>query len=295
MPKNLFKEKKNESLLNKGINIIIQAFDDQKNEYSQNISLLQTEIKKLKEENFIYKNKLTMLQQKLNSLSKTVLLLDEDVEETKNEDEKNIIKKNLTSGIHSINKNLLNENKINNSISRNNRNSLGKNISIIKKKFITNTFSSKDENKKIYSVKNIDIKHKKAYANSLKNLKYIIKNKEKPSYLKNTNGSNNNTNSNDENISNNLEISNNNDPLDKINLKEIEIEKNSDNESEIYKNLNLFLEESKRELNALDYENILELLKSFETGSDITIKKKIKKIINNKNGLIKLFNDIFES
>ena len=295
MPKNLFKEKKNESLLNKGINIIIQAFDDQKNEYSQNISLLQTEIKKLKEENFIYKNKLTMLQQKLNSLSKTVLLLDEDVEETKNEEEKSIMKKNLTSGIHSINKNLLNENKINNSISRNNRNSLGKNISIIKKKFITNTFSSKDENKKIYSVKNIDIKHKKAYANSLKNLKYIIKNKEKPSYLKASNDSSNNTNSNDENISNNLEISNNNDPLDKINLKEIEIEKNSDNESEIYKKLNLFLEESKRELNALDYENILELLKSFETGSDITIKKKIKKIINNKNGLIKLFNDIFES
>ena len=295
MPKNLFKEKKNESLLNKGINIIIQAFNDQKNEYAQNISLLQTEIKKLKEENFIYKNKLTMLQQKLNSLSKTVLLLDEDVEETKNEEEKNIIKKNLTSGIHSINKNLLNENKINNSISRNNRNSLGKNISIIKKKFITNTFSSKDENKKIYSVKNIDIKHKKAYANSLKNLKYIIKNKEKPSYLKASNDSSNNTNSNDENISNNLEISNNNDPLDKINLKEIEIEKNSDNESEIYKKLNLFLEESKRELNALDYENILELLKSFETGSDITIKKKIKKIINNKNGLIKLFNDIFES
>jgi len=295
MPKNLFKEKKNESLLNKGINIIIQAFDDQKNEYSQNISLLKTEIKKLKEENFIYKNKLTMLQQKLNSLSKTVLLLDEGVEETKNEEEKNIIKKNLTSGIHSINKNLLNENKINNSISRNNRNSLGKNISVIKKKFITNTFSSKDENKKIYSVKNIDIKHKKAYANSLKNLKYIIKNKEKPSYLKASNDSSNNTNSNDENISNNLEISNNNDPLDKINLKEIEIEKNSDNESEIYKKLNLFLEESKRELNALDYENILELLKSFETGSDITIKKKIKKIINNKNGLIKLFNDIFES
>ena len=295
MPKNLFKEKKNESLLNKGINIIIQAFNDQKNEYSQNISLLQTEIKKLKEENFIYKNKLTMLQQKLNSLSKTVLLLDEDVEETKNEEEKNIIKKNFTSEIHSINKNLLNENKINNSISRNNRNALGKNISIIKKKFITNTFSSKDENKKIYSVKNIDIKHKKAYANSLKNLKYIIKNKEKKSLMKASNDSNNNTNSNDENISNNLEISNNNDPLDKINLKEIEIEKNSDNESEIYKKLNLFLEESKRELNALDYENILELLKSFETDSDITIKKKIKKIINNKNGLIKLFNDIFES
>ena len=298
MPKNLFKEKKNESLLNKGINIIIQAFNEQKSEFSENISLLQNEIKKLKEENFVYKNKLTTLQQKLNSLSKTVLLLDEDGEETKNEEEKNIGIENINSEINSINKNILNNKKINNSISRNNRTSLGKNISVIKKKFITNTFNSKDENKKINSIKNIDIKHKRTYTNNFKNLKYSIKNPEKPSYMKalnylKNNTNNNNNNNNNENISNNSEISINNDPLDKIDLKEIE--KSSDNDSEIYKKLNLFLEESKRELNALDYENILELLKSFETGSDITIKKKIKKIINNKNGLIKLFNDIFES
>ena len=298
MPKNLFKEKKNESLLNKGINIIIQAFNEQKNEFSENISLLQTEIKKLKEENFVYKNKLTTLQQKLNSLSKTVLLLDEDGEETKNEEEKNIGIENINSEINSINKNILNNKKINNSISRNNRTSLGKNISVIKKKFITNTFNSKDENKKINSIKNIDIKHKRTYTNNFKNLKYSIKNPEKPSYMKalnylKNNTNNNHNNNNNENISNNSEISINNDPLDKIDLKEIE--KSSDNDSEIYKKLNLFLEESKRELNALDYENILELLKSFETGSDINIKKKIKKIINNRNGLIKLFEDIFES
>ena len=294
MPKNLFKEKKNESLLNKGINIIIQAFNDQKNEFSENISLLQTEIKKLKEENFVYKNKLTTLQQKLNSLSKTVLLLDEDGEETKNEEEKNIGIENLNSQIHSINKNILNKNKINNSISRNNRTSLGKNISVIKKKFITNTFNSKDENKKINSIKNIDIKHKRTFTNNFKNLKYSIKNPEKPSYMKALNYLKNNTNdNNNENISNNLDISINNDPLENIDLKEIE--KSSDNDSEIYKKLNLFLEECKRELNALDYENILGLLKSFESGSDINIKKKIKKIIYNRNGLIKLFDDIFES
>ena len=294
MPKNLFKEKKNESLLNKGINIIIQAFNEQKSEFSENISLLQNEIKKLKEENFVYKNKLTTLQQKLNSLSKTVLLLDEDGEETKNEEEKNIGIENINSEINSINKNILNNKKINNSISRNNRTSLGKNISVIKKKFITNTFNSKDENKKINSIKNIDIKHKRTYTNNFKNLKYSIKNPEKPSYMKALNYLKNNTNNiNNENISNNSEISINNDPLDKIDLKEIE--KSSDNDSETYKKLNLFLEESKRELNALDYENILELLKSFETGSDINIKKKIKKIINNRNGLIKLFEDIFES
>ena len=294
MPKNLFKEKKNESLLNKGINIIIQAFNEQKSEFSENISLLQNEIKKLKEENFVCKNKLTTLQQKLNSLSKTVLLLDEDGEETKNEEEKNIGIENINSEINSINKNILNKNKINNSISRNNRTSLGKNISVIKKKFITNTFNSKDENKKINSIKNIDIKHKRTFTNNFKNLKYSIKNPEKPSYMKALNYLKNNTNNiNNENISNNSEISINNDPLDKIDLKEIE--KSSDNDSEIYKKLNLFLEECKRELNALDYENILELLKSFESGSDINIKKKIKKIINNRNGLIKLFEDIFES
>ena len=49
------------------------------------------------------------------------------------------------------------------------------------------------------------------------------------------------------------------------------------------------------ELNAIDYENILELLKSFETNSDIDIKKKIKKIINNRSKLDKLLDDIFES
>jgi hypothetical protein len=246
----------------------------------------------------VYKNKLTTLQQKLNSLSKTVLLLDEDGEETKNEEEKNIGIENINSEINSINKNILNNKKINNSISRNNRTSLGKNISVIKKKFITNTFNSKDENKKINSIKNIDIKHKRTYTNNFKNLKYSIKNPEKPSYMKalnylKNNTNNNHNNNNNENFSNNSEISINNDPLDKIDLKEIE--KSSDNDSEIYKKLNLFLEESKRELNALDYENILELLKSFETGSDINIKKKIKKIINNRNGLIKLFEDIFES
>ena len=192
----------------------------------------------------------------------------------------------------------MNNKKINNSISRNNRTSLGKNISVIKKKFITNTFNSKDENKKINSIKNIDIKHKRTYTNNSKNLKYSIKNPEKPSYMKalnylKNNTNNNHNNNNNENISNNSEISINNDPLDKIDLKEIE--KSSDNDSEIYKKLNLFLEESKRELNALDYENILELLKSFETGSDINIKKKIKKIISNRNGLLKLFEDIFES
>ena len=90
MPKSFFKNEinVNESLLDKGLKIIIQAFNEQKNEFSQRLSLLQSENKKLKEENFLYKNKLTSLQQKLNSLSKTALLLDEETEDKKIEEKK---------------------------------------------------------------------------------------------------------------------------------------------------------------------------------------------------------------
>ena len=88
---------------------------------------------------------------------------------------------------------------------------------------------------------------------------------------------------------------NNNNLEEKIDLKDMEISNDNDNDSKLYNKLNLFLEECKSELNALDYENVLELLKSFETDSDIDIKKKIKSIISNRNKLIKLFDSIFDS
>ena len=294
MPKSLFNEENNESLLDKGLKIIIRAFNEQKNEYSQNIFSLQSEIKKLKEENSIYKNKLSSLQQKLNSLSKTVLLLDEDVEESKNEEEKKVMMETLNNEFHLINKNLINKNKNNIGISRNNRTSLGKNITNLKKKFKTNAFNSNEEINKINNMKTINNNHKRIYSNNYKNLKYTIKHPEKPIYIKTNNYlRNNNKNSLGENMQNNLEISDNDDPLEKIDLKDMEI--TGENDSKLYKKLNLFIEECKRELNALDYENVLELLKSFETDSDFSIKKKIKKIISDKNKLIKLFDVIFES
>ena len=108
------------SLLDKGLKTIIHAFNEQKIEYTQKISLLQTEIKKLKEENFIYKKKLTLLQEKLNSLSKTVLLLDEEAEEAKNEItnkyNQTLNLKDIEFNINQINK------KKNHSINRNNNN-----------------------------------------------------------------------------------------------------------------------------------------------------------------------------
>ena len=75
-------------------------------------------------------------------------------------------------------------------------------------------------------------------------------------------------------------------------LKENNI--NLNNNISLYNKLNLFLEKCKVSLNALEYEKIINLLKSFEINSNINIKKKIKKIINSNNKLSKLFEDIFE-
>lgn len=294
MPKNVFKEQLNESLLDKGLKIIISAFNEQKDEYNNNISLLKSEIKKLQEENFIYKNKLTSLQQKLNSLSKTVLLLDEEVDETKKEEEKAKME-TLNTEFHLSNPNLINNNK-NNIISRNNNSVLFKKSTIQNKKYLTNCFIN--ENKKINNIKSININSfKRANTNNMKNLKYTINNRDKTSYMKSINYLNNNNSYKNEfglNISDNSKNKNIANIISKkIDLKEMET--SEENNSKLYEQLNLFLEECKSGLNALDYENVVELLNSLETGSDIDIKNKIRKIIYNKHKLIKLFNDIFES
>lgn len=294
MPKTAFKEQINESLLDKGLTLIIRAFTEQKKEYKENISLLKSEIKQLKEENFIYKNKLTNLQQKLNSLSKTVLLLDEEVENNKIEKEKTMMK-SLNNEFNLRNKNTININE-NNIISRNNKSTLFKNTSIKRKKFQTNVFD--EENKKINSV-NYNNKLKKTYSNNIKNLKYTINNQERMNYIKSLNYLNDSyIDSNSEIDSNNSEKKGNkknsiNGLLKQIDLKGLEISEDNNN-SILYKKLNIFLDECKNELKALDFEKILNLLKSLETDSDIEIKNNIRKIIYNNDKLCELFDDIFE-
>lgn len=279
MIKGIYHKQINESLLDKGIKMIILAFNEQKNEFTQSISILKSEIKKLKDENYLYKNKLTLLQKKLNSLSKTVLLLDEETEESKNEENKKIMMQTLNTELKSK--------KNNNHISRNsNRVFMTKNLSMKTKINSPNDENKKQNNINKANLTNTCIKHKRPYTSNFKNLKYEKKNQ--IPYEQNKIA--NNLNSSD-NISSNSELSN----LKNLNCVGGDLNYFSNDNSKIYKKLNLFLEKCKTELNALDYENILELLKSFETGSDINIKKKIKKIINNRNGLIKLFEDIFES
>ena len=118
MPKNI-KDQIEQSLLDKGLKIIICAFNEQKKEYSKNILQLESEIKKLKEENFIYKNKLTILQQKLNTLSKTFCVLDVEAEEAKNEIDKKIkeSKKVMATVNNDFSNNINKNRKKNNSVS----------------------------------------------------------------------------------------------------------------------------------------------------------------------------------
>ena len=121
-----------QNYLDKGIKMIICAFNEQKKEYSKKTIQLESEIKRLKEENNIYKNKLTILQQKLNILSKTVCEVDLETEERKNQIEKklNESKKSSLSNNNNMNKNRKNysmRNKFSlykNYISQNNNNTL---------------------------------------------------------------------------------------------------------------------------------------------------------------------------
>ncbi len=80
---------------------------------------------------------------------------------------------------------------------------------------------------------------------------------------------------------------------DEIYFKDMKI--SGDNNSKLYKKLNIFLEECRVKLNALDYENIINLLKSFEIDSNVDVRKKVKKILNNNHKLCKLFDNIFEA
>ena len=278
MIKGIYHKQINESLLDKGIKMIILAFNEQKNEFTQSISILKSEIKKLKDENYLYKNKLTLLQKKLNSLSKTVLLLDEETEESKNEENKKIMMQTLNTELKSK--------KNNNHISRNsNRVFMTKNLSMKTKINSPNDENKKQNNINKANLTNTCIKHKRPYTSNFKNLKYEKKNQ--IPYEQNKIA--NNLNSSD-NISSNSELSN----LKNLNCVGGDLNYFSNDNSKIYKKLNLFLEKCKTELNALDFENILELFKTFENDSDVNIRKKVKKIIKDKTNLKELFDDIFE-
>jgi hypothetical protein len=388
MPKNM-KEQMDNSLLDKGLKIIICAFNEQKKEYSNNILQLESEVKKLKEENFIYKNKLSILQQKLNTLSKTVCVLDIEAEEAKNEIDKKVkeTKKVISTVNNDFNNNINKNRKKNNSMSNkfslyknfllqnkninfqpnlgdgesknpnlkaysnyqynlkyniespkgNAYNKVIENLHYLKKKknncqndnsftnnsyLVDNTPKDNDINiceesrtdrdnhkKKYFSEKFLEISKKKFSKNNTININNKMKEMFNINNISNSSVNGNGNECNESNEINNSSCKKNEDDLfrknndisnfcsknseDEIYFKDMKI--SGDNNSKLYKKLNIFLEECKVKLNALDYENVINLLKSFEIDSNIDVRKKVKKILNNNHKLCKLFDNIFEA
>ena len=75
--------------LKKGIQMILRAFNEQKEKYlkiinsmKEKISLLEDQIIKLKEENNLYQNKLFTLQKNIKCISKTICQIKDDEEES---------------------------------------------------------------------------------------------------------------------------------------------------------------------------------------------------------------------
>ena len=337
-----------QSLLDKGVEIIISAFNEQKNEFTKAIYELETENNKLKEENNIYKNKLSILHKKLSKISKTFCDLDMDDEESKIQTNDNQItlnnflpdskKNNFINRKSALYKNFLSQNKNSNYSSfqgetkyshmpkraeqiddqnkyhsnyhynlkyilnqqNNDFNKMMGNLNYLKKR----KNNSKNKNQKIYTnnsssyliennSKELDINN---YNESKTDREYKYKKGFSEKYLNIKKNQTKILNNNDiisENINDNINNKNDSDINTETNKFDKIFRNSSENSSSFDKKLKIFLEKCKVKLNALDYEKIINLFKSFENNSSIDIRKKVKKIINNNQKLCNLFDDIF--
>ncbi len=337
-----------QSLLDKGVEIIISAFNEQKNEFTKAIYELETENNKLKEENNIYKNKLSILHKKLSKISKTFCDLDMDDEESKIQTNDNQItlnnflpdskKNNFINRKSALYKNFLSQNKNSNYSSfqgetkyshmpkraeqnddqnkyhsnyhynlkyilnqqNNDFNKMMGNLNYLKKR----KNNSKNKNQKIHTnnsssyliennSKELDINN---YNESKTDREYKYKKGFSEKYLNIKKNQTKILNNNDiisENINDNINNKNDSDINTETNKFDKIFRNSSENSSSFDKKLKIFLEKCKVKLNALDYEKIINLFKSFENNSSIDIRKKVKKIINNNQKLCNLFDDIF--
>lgn len=337
-----------QSLLDKGVEIIISAFNEQKNEFTKAIYELETENNKLKEENNIYKNKLSILHKKLSKISKTFCDLDMDDEESKIQTNDNQItlnnflpenkKNNFINRKSALYKNFFSQNKNSNYSSfqgetkyshmpkraeqnddqnkyhsnyhynlkyilnqqNNDFNKMMGNLNYLKKR----KNNSKNKNQKIHTnnsssyliennSKELDINN---YNESKTDRDYKYKKGLSEKYLNIKKNQTKILNNNDiisENINDNINNKNDSDINTETNKFDKIFRNSSENSSSFDKKLKIFLEKCKVKLNALDYEKIINLFKSFENNSSIDIRKKVKKIINNNQKLCNLFDDIF--
>ena len=92
--------------LKKGIQMIIKAFNEQKEQYlkiinsmKEKIALLEEQITKLTEENNRYQNKLFSLQQNIKYISKTICQIKDDEESIEDKDNNDVDKSNSSNSI----------------------------------------------------------------------------------------------------------------------------------------------------------------------------------------------------
>ena len=93
--------------LDKGVQILLTAFKEQKEQYlkiinsmKQKINILEEQIKKLKVENILYYNKLNMLQKNIKYISKAIYQLKDDDDELI--DDKNIRDNNNSDNMSEV-------------------------------------------------------------------------------------------------------------------------------------------------------------------------------------------------
>jgi len=323
-------EELQQTLLNKGIEIILSAFNDQKKEFKKTIYELEKENNKLKEENNIYKNKLSILHKKLSKISKTfcdIDMVDEEAKVQANENPNNLNnnytketgKSTCPNRKSSLYKNFYSQNKDHNFTSY-----IAKNIKENgeRKKNnanyqynLKNIFNQQNNNCLNYIKRNIDIKRindSTSYSveNNSKEFDIDDYNESNTSrlcpkkpmlsekFLKIKNKEIQETSNNSNDTTNMLNINNKNDIKNNINNIDIiptlnEEDMSTGTRALNYQKLNTFLEKCKVKLNALDYEKLLNIFKSFGNNSNIDAEKKIKKIINSNHKLCKLFDDLF--
>lgn len=91
----------NKKDFDKGVNMIMIAFNQQKEQYlniinslKEKIIFLEEQIKKLKEVNILYKNKLNSVQKNIKNISFSICQIKDDDKSNKNDKEENIPNKN---------------------------------------------------------------------------------------------------------------------------------------------------------------------------------------------------------
>jgi hypothetical protein len=275
-------------LLNNGIQIIINAFNNQGeryqniiNEYERTIQNLRLENESLKKENELLKKEINNLTTKLNSISNT------------------ISKENNTISINDIPKldfKDFKNNNINNISNLNNSNiSKIQNSKRITKYKNNTLFTNLSSPKITHSQIKIEDPNQSNNISSISNEKYNVINQK---ILKLRNGLNLkilNQSFNNSNITNDNDINSfEHDSIKKnIFLNDKRIKSKLKQKSLQFQNTSNFLNECKLLLNVKDFEQLIEIFSENKNSDKNEKKNKIKSILKGNQKLIDMFENIY--